>query len=232
MTTLIEQIQSLSPEQQMQFAAMLRKQMGQQNMMGFDQNQWAQMMSNPAAREAGAELAGLASEQAALQMQAMGRPRAIPNGGLKSPLEAASEGFSAGMGMYQMLNAQRAKADAIRNWPKPDPDGGSYRDGQSQNGPMQDAMSLRNGTPQAVEVTETVFPGMAPSGNRKPIGVEVQETVFPGMMPTGNRSPIGNGVSSLNVPVPKPTPMTNSEIGDMIRNGATVDPYTGQVYFR
>ena len=232
MEDFIEQIQSLSPEQQMQFAAMLRKQQAQPGMMGFDQNRWVQMMSNPVAREAGAELAGLASEQAAMQMQAMGRPRAVPHGGLKSPFEAAAEGLTRGMGVYQMLNAQRAKADAIRNWPKPDPDGGSYRDGQSQNGPMQDAMSLRNGTPQAVEVTETVFPGMAPSGNRKPIGVEVQETVFPGMMPTGNRSPIGNGVSSLNVPVPKPTPMTNSEIGDMIRNGATVDPYTGQVYFR
>ena len=107
---------NLTPEQLQQLAVMLRKQEGQPGMMNFDQNQWTQMMSNPAAREAGAEMAGLASEQAAMQMQAMGRPRAVPNGGLKSPLEAASEGLTAGMGMYQMLNAQRAKADAIRNF--------------------------------------------------------------------------------------------------------------------
>ena len=107
---------NLTPEQLQQLAVMLRKQGGQPGMMNFDQNQWTQMMSNPAAREAGAEMAGLASEQAAMQMQAMGRPRVVPNGGLKSPLEAASEGLTAGMGMYQMLNAQRAKADAIRNF--------------------------------------------------------------------------------------------------------------------
>ena len=199
----------LTPEQLRQVIAALRRQDGLPGMMGFDQNRWAQMMSNPVAREAGAELAGLASEQAAMQMQALGRPRAVPNGGLKSPFEAAAEGLTRGMGVYQMLNAQRAKADAIRNWPKPDPDGGSYRDGQSQKGPMQDPISLRNGTPQAVEVevdtlnipvpkapmqdpmtlrygvpraveaTETVFPGMMATGNRKPIGVEVQETVYP-----------------------------------------------------
>jgi len=225
---------NLTPEelqQLQQLAMMLRKQGGQTGMMGFDQNRWAQMMSNPVAREAGAELAGLASEQAALQMQAMGKPRAIPHGGLKSPLEAASEGFSAGMGMYQMLNAQRAKADAIRNWPKPDPDGGSYRDGQSQKGPMQDPISLRNGTPQAVEVEVDTLNIPVPKAPMQdpmtlrygvPQAVEATETVFPGMMPTGSRAPIGNGVS----------PMTNSEVGDMIRRGATVDPYTGQVYFR
>ena len=106
----------LTPEELQQAVMALRNQLGQQNMMGFDQNRWAQMMNNPAAREAGAELAGLASEQAAMQMQAMGRPRAIPNGGLKSPFEAAAEGLTRGMGVYQMLNAQRAKADAIRNF--------------------------------------------------------------------------------------------------------------------
>ena len=107
---------NLTPEQLQQLAVMLREQGGQPGMMNFDQNQWTQMMNNPAAREAGAEMAGLASEQAAMQMQAMGRPRAVPNGGLKSPFEAASEGLARGMGMYQMLNAQRAKADAIRNF--------------------------------------------------------------------------------------------------------------------
>jgi len=106
----------LTPEELQQAVMALRNQIGQQNMMGFDQNRWAQMMSNPVAREAGAELAGLASEQAAMQMQAMGRPRAVPHGGLKSPFEAAAEGLTRGMGVYQMLNAQRAKADALRKF--------------------------------------------------------------------------------------------------------------------
>jgi len=225
------QANNFTPEQIKQAVMWLRNQQAQPGMMGFDQNRWAQMMSNPVAREAGAELAGLASEQAAMQMQAMGRPRAIPHGGLKSPFEAAAEGLTRGMGVYQMLNAQRAKADAIRNWPKPDPDGGSYRDGQSQNGPMQDAMSLRNGTPQTVEVEVDTLNIPVPKAPMEdpmtlrygvPQAVEATETVFPGMMPTGSRAPIGNGVS----------PMTNSEVGDMIRRGATVDPYTGQVYFR
>jgi len=109
----------LTPEQLQQLAQLMRQErQTDPSMMGFDQNQWTQMMSDPAAREAGAELAGLASEQAALQLQQMGRNQPVPNGGRLGWTEALDRGLTKGLGVYQMLNAQRAKADAIRNWGK------------------------------------------------------------------------------------------------------------------
>ena len=224
---------NLTPEQLQQLAMMLRKQAGQSGMMNFDQNQWTQMMNNPAAREAGAEMAGLASEQAAMQMQAMGRPRAVPNGGLKSPFEAASEGLARGMGMYQMLNAQRAKADAIRNWPKPDPDGGAYRDGQSQKGPMQDAMALRTGTPQAVEVDTLNIPvPEAPLATAMPVSESstlVTENIQPGSYRDGMKQgmPMKDPMSLRRGALS----MTNQQVGQMLRNGASINPATGEVFY-
>ena len=90
-----------------------------QGMMGFGQDKASQdmykkFMSDPKLLEAGAQQAGLMDEDTSLKMMEMGAPRNIPDGGRLGWTEALSNGINSGLGMYNLLNAQKVKANALR----------------------------------------------------------------------------------------------------------------------
>lgn len=86
----------------------------QEGMMGY--GQILRAMNSPEAWEAGME-AGLArSDASAQRMMQMGEPRNIPYGGKMSWAEALNNGIKQGMGMYDYLQSQKAKANALRKY--------------------------------------------------------------------------------------------------------------------
>lgn len=106
---------SMDDTQMREFLAQLfAKQEQQKGMMGFDQKMMDRMMSDPEAMEAGAEMAGLMDDNTAMGMMRMGEQNQVPNGGRLGWTEALSNGIDKGIGLYNMLNAQKVKANALR----------------------------------------------------------------------------------------------------------------------
>ena len=242
----LKMLASATPQQR----AFLLRTMSQpsQQFQGFDQSQMGKLMANEESREAGAALASLASEQAALQQMQMGRPRQIPHGGAKSWLEAASEGFSAGMGMYDKMRAQKAKADAVRQL-------GLLS--QSENEPMSSRMGsmpnpddLANDAPtytemesMGIEVPKAPLAIATPVTPPQPLSSPQSLSSRSGSTPNPQLLASPQPLSSRSGSIPNPqnlrsasNPMTpgmkNENISSMLRNGAVLDPYTGQVFYR
>lgn len=80
-------------------------------MMGF-----GNIMQSPEAWQAGMDLATLRSDAANQNMMKMGEPRNIPYGGKMSWVEALNNGVKQGIGMYDYLKTQKAKANALRKF--------------------------------------------------------------------------------------------------------------------
>lgn len=76
--------------------------------MGF-----GQIFDDPRLNQASTDLAGTTGYDPALAMMAAGREQAVPYGGKKSWASAAAEGLKTGIGMYNFLNTQKAKQQAI-----------------------------------------------------------------------------------------------------------------------
>lgn len=76
------------------------------------------MSQDPSMLEAGADAAGAMSPRNSMALMGMGVSSPTPGGGgliaRKSPFESAAEGVKTGMGMYNLLNTQKAKSDALR----------------------------------------------------------------------------------------------------------------------
>ena len=75
-------------------------------------------MNSPGAWEAAMEAGMARSDASAQNMMKLGSPTPVPYGGKKSLAEAASEGLKTGIGMYDYLNSQKAKASALRKYQK------------------------------------------------------------------------------------------------------------------
>lgn len=124
----------------------------QKNSMGFDQKLFDKAMSDPRAMEAGAEMAGLMNDNTALGLMSKSGDYQVPNGGRLGWTEALSKGIDKGMGMYNLLNAQKVKANALRSLA---PQGGA-------NGAVPPAAvaAAANGDPVAtaypVNLTDTI----------------------------------------------------------------------------
>lgn len=88
----------------------------QEGMMGY--GKILDALNSPAAWEASMEAGNARSDLAALNMMKQGAPAPVPYGGRKSWAEAAAEGLKTGMGMYDYLNSQKAKATALRKYQK------------------------------------------------------------------------------------------------------------------
>ena len=86
----------------------------QEGMMGY--GKILDALNSPAAWEASMEAGNARSDLAALNMMKQGAPAPVPYGGRKSWAEAAAEGLKTGMGMYDYLNSQKAKATALRKY--------------------------------------------------------------------------------------------------------------------
>jgi hypothetical protein len=88
----------------------------QQNVgaMGFDQKLFDRAMSDPEAMEAGADMAGLMNDNTALGLMSKSGDYQVPNGGSLGWTEALSKGIDKGLGTYNLLNAQKVKANALR----------------------------------------------------------------------------------------------------------------------
>lgn len=80
-------------------------------MMGF-----GDVMQSPEAWQAGADLATLRSDGANQNMMKMGEGKAVPYGGELSWAEALNNGVKQGIGMYDYLSSQKAKANALRKF--------------------------------------------------------------------------------------------------------------------
>ncbi len=92
----------------------------QAGMTGYDQKLFDKVMSDPAAMQAGADMAGLMDDATALGMMSKSGDFNVPNGGRLSWTEALSKGIDKGLGTYNLLNSQRVKANALRSLgPKP-----------------------------------------------------------------------------------------------------------------
>lgn len=83
--------------------------------MGFDQKLYDKVMSDPEAMQAGAEMAGLMNDSTALGMMSKAGDFNVPNGGQLGWTEALSKGIDKGIGTYNLLNAQKVKANALRS---------------------------------------------------------------------------------------------------------------------
>jgi hypothetical protein len=82
--------------------------------MGFDQNLYNKAMSDPRAMDAGADMAGLMNDSTALGMMRGANDYKVPNGGQLGWTDAISKGIDKGLGTYNLLNAQKVKAQALR----------------------------------------------------------------------------------------------------------------------
>lgn len=91
----------------------------QSGMMGFGQKVMEKAMSDPKAMKAGADMAGLMDDPTAMSMMKMGQQNAVPNGGRLGWTQALSNGIDQGIGLYNLLNAQKVKANALRAMGKP-----------------------------------------------------------------------------------------------------------------
>jgi hypothetical protein len=82
--------------------------------MGFDQRLFDKSMSDPRALEAGADMAGLMNDNTALGLMSDVDNFNVPNGGEMGWTQAMSKGIDKGLGTYNLLHAQKVKADALR----------------------------------------------------------------------------------------------------------------------
>jgi len=82
--------------------------------MGFDQNLYNKAMSDPKAMEAGADMAGLMNDSTALGVMRGSNDYQVPNGGEMGWTQAMSKGIDKGLGTYNLLHAQKVKAQALR----------------------------------------------------------------------------------------------------------------------
>jgi hypothetical protein len=109
--------------QQLQLRKMIEEAMAKQQKagaMGFDQKLYDKAMSDPQAMAAGAEMAGLMDDTTALGMMNGSNNYQVPNGGRLGWTDAMSKGIDKGIGTYNLLNAQKVKANALRAMaPKP-----------------------------------------------------------------------------------------------------------------
>lgn len=101
------------------------------NFQGYDQKVFDKAMSDPRAMEAGAEMAGLMNDNTALGIMNKSGDFQVPNGGRLGWTEALSKGIDKGLGMYNLLNAQKVKANALRSL-----------------GPKTEASTAQIGTPE------------------------------------------------------------------------------------
>lgn len=104
--------------QQLKLRQLIEETMAKQqrnNSMGFDQKLFDKAMSDPRAMEAGAEMAGLMNDNTALGLMSKSGDYQVPNGGRLGVTEALSKGIDKGIGMYNLLNAQKVKANALRS---------------------------------------------------------------------------------------------------------------------
>ena len=111
----------MDESQNMQLRKLIEEAMAKQNMqqktgqMGFDQRLFDKAMSDPQALEAGAELAGLMNDNTAMGLMSGSSDYRVPNGGKLGWTEALSKGIDRGVGLYNILNSQKAKANALRS---------------------------------------------------------------------------------------------------------------------
>ena len=73
-------------------------------------------LNSPEAWEAGMEAGMARGDASAQKMMQMGEPRNIPYGGKMSWAEALNNGIKQGMGMYDYIGSQQAKANALRKY--------------------------------------------------------------------------------------------------------------------
>lgn len=73
-------------------------------------------MNSPEAWEAAMEAGSARSDLASQRMMQMGEPRNIPYGGKMSWAEALNNGIKQGIGMYDYIGSQQAKANALRKY--------------------------------------------------------------------------------------------------------------------
>lgn len=103
--------------QQQQLRKMIEEAMAKQQKagsMGYDQKLFDKAMSDPQAMAAGADMAGLMDDGTALGMMRDSNNYQVPNGGRLGWTEAMSKGIDKGIGTYNLLNAQKVKANALR----------------------------------------------------------------------------------------------------------------------
>lgn len=93
---------------------MMQEQQAGAGQMGFDQELYNRAMSDPAAMDAGADLAGLMDDRTAMGLMDNSSNYQVPNGGQLGITDALSKGVDKGLGLYNILNAQKAKANALR----------------------------------------------------------------------------------------------------------------------
>lgn len=74
---------------------------------------FGQIFNDPALNQASTDLAGTTGYDNALNMMALGKEQAVPYGGKKSWLAAANEGLKQGIGMFNFINTQKMKQQAI-----------------------------------------------------------------------------------------------------------------------
>lgn len=86
----------------------------QEGMQGY--GKILKAMNSPEAWEAGMQAGMARNDLASLGMMKQGAPAPVPYGGKKSWAEAAAEGLKTGIGMYDYLNSQKAKANALRKY--------------------------------------------------------------------------------------------------------------------
>lgn len=84
-------------------------------MTGFDQRLYDKVMSDPNNIESGAQMAGLLDDNTSMALMRGGDDGRVPYGGKLSPFQAAANGIEKGIGLYNLLNAQKVKANALRN---------------------------------------------------------------------------------------------------------------------
>lgn len=76
------------------------------------------MSADPALLQAGENAASSLSPRNSMSLMGMGASAPTPGGGgliaRKSPFESAADGVKTGMGMYNLLSTQKAKADMLR----------------------------------------------------------------------------------------------------------------------
>lgn len=95
-------------------AQLLAEKEKSKGMTGFDQTLYDRAMSDPQAMEAGADMAGLMDDRTAMGLMGMGQQNDVPNGGQLGWTQAAANGIQSGLGMYNLLNAQKVKSNALR----------------------------------------------------------------------------------------------------------------------
>ena len=85
-----------------------------EGMMGY--GKILRAMNSPEAWEAGLEAGTARSDASAQNMMKLGAPRQMAYGGRMSWAEALNNGLKQGIGMYDYMQSQKAKANALRKY--------------------------------------------------------------------------------------------------------------------